>query len=77
MDLQSWVAANGGGTEVARRLKLNRVAVWQWTARRSWPKTKSILKLIELSGGALTFESIILSTTPPKERRFVAKVVGS
>jgi hypothetical protein len=64
LTFQEWATKFGGIAAIAARLKLNHGSVKRWYLATGWPKVNHIRDLIEISGGDLTFESIIASTEP-------------
>lgn len=66
---QDWVVKNGGPVNVASILDVTPFAVRHWVNRKGWPKVKTILEIIELSGGKLTFETIVDSCKPAPKRK--------
>jgi DNA-binding phage protein len=69
ISFQSWVDRSGGTERVARKLGTTNAAVKRWVNKQGWPKVETILDLIEISKGELTFETIIQSTKPSKAKR--------
>lgn len=63
-EFQSWIDDSGGIHKVAKKLGTTRTAVWGWYHRRGWPKVDTIVKILKLSNGRLTFEKIVDSTKP-------------
>ena len=61
-DLANFVRHHGGPDAIAKKLGVTGGAVRYWLNKEVSPTTKHMIKLIKLSKGKLTFESIIRST---------------
>ncbi len=61
---QRWVADSGGMTAVAKKLRVSVHSVKFWHARKGSPRVGTIIRLVQLSKGKLSYESIIKSTQP-------------
>ncbi len=66
---QEWVVDFGGSKKVAEKLKVSVDSIKHWKARKGSPKVGTIVELVKLSKGALTYESIIESTYPQFSKR--------
>ncbi len=64
---QKWVTAYGGTLKVAAALKVTPTAVRHWVNRKGNPNVKTLIEIIRISNGELSYSQIIESTRP-KER---------
>lgn len=62
--LTEWVAAQGGVLRVSKLLGVARTTIYAWMYREAQPTTPHMLKLIKISKGELTFESLVRDTKP-------------
>jgi hypothetical protein len=67
--LGRWVTSIGGIERAGKLLKVSKHTVRYWLKRRGPPKTVTALKIVELSNGELTFQSILESTMPRSTKR--------
>lgn len=58
ISLSDWIEEFGGATKLAAELGLGEGAVRVWMRGEGSPRAETIDKLITLSGGRLTFETI-------------------
>lgn len=75
---QKWVADSGGVNAAAEKLGVSPHSVKYWHARKGSPRIGTIIKLVALSRGKLSYASIIDSTQPKRRRpsRLLAKKKG-
>lgn len=69
MKLADWIASNGGMTATAKLLDLTPGTVSKWLGEHRTPTIKTMLKIVKLSHGKVTLDTIIFETTPPSPRR--------
>lgn len=68
IDFFAWVKARGGTAAIAERLGVTERAVRYWVSGQAMPRSDTMRKLIELSEGQLTYQSILESTDPKHMR---------
>jgi hypothetical protein len=61
---QKWVTDSGGPAVVAKKLRVSIHSIKFWHARKGSPRVGTIIKLVQLSKGKLTYASVIDSTQP-------------
>lgn len=59
MPLSEWVYLKGGPSAVARLLDVKRSTVSQWCILKALPRDQVKLKIIKISKGEVTFESMV------------------
>ncbi len=69
MKFQDWVAAFGSPERLAIELGVTSWSVRNWITGRCYPKTRNMLKIVKLSKGALTVESILRDTMPANSKK--------
>lgn len=68
MTLKEWVADRGGPVVVASKLGVTRQAVLYWLAGKATPRPPMIFKIVQLSGGKLTYRQILEETWDVRAR---------
>lgn len=63
MTLQSWVKKMGGPQEVAVILEVTNHAVRRWLRKESAPRTDTMIKIVNLTKGKVSYKDIVESTT--------------
>lgn len=69
MKFRKWIADQGGPTAVGRLLGITHATVCGWLVRKSTPKAITMVRIVELAGGKLTFADVINETKPKKASR--------
>lgn len=64
MNLRAYVNENGGSAQLAERLGVTREAVDHWIAGRRMPRRQMVLKIQEITCGAVTPDDLYAPTTP-------------
>lgn len=58
----TWMAEKGGPTEVAKLLGVPRETVYAWQQKRSTPRVTTMIKIVRLTQGEISFADIIEAT---------------
>lgn len=69
MRLSDWIKRSGGRVIVAKRLGVTPQALHYWITGKASPNMKSIVAIIELSGGKVNIIDILADTRPGARRR--------
>jgi DNA-binding phage protein len=62
--LQRWVERYGGPDKLAVELGVSSLTVRFWLKRRGYPQVDTMRRVVELSGGHLSYDDIIVSCHP-------------
>ncbi len=62
LTIREWVEEMGGADKAAAALGVCKHSIWKWHRREARPHIETVQKMIRLSKGRLTIESIIKCT---------------
>lgn len=66
MKLKDWVEMRGGARAVAKMLKVNKHTVNCWLRGTSTPKATTMVQIVKLAKGFVTYETIVLESSRTK-----------
>lgn len=69
MKFQEWVADFGTPERLATELGVTAWSVRNWISGRCYPKMQTMLRIVKLSKGALTIETILRDTTVNSKKK--------
>lgn len=68
MTLKQFIMNYGGPNKVAKKLGVTSFAVRYWIRNQSTPRPETLLKLVKISKGQLTHQSVLKETLKTKKK---------